>query len=157
MLDILIEDSWSHPWEGFRSSYLTCTQPELGWVAEEYAGEPTAAGWPAVGSICERLNHVGACKQAYAWDIRNPTRTDGATAWTVHHSRVELMQALDSIHADFVAACRSADHHAMILGKGGHTFPQYLGIAIRHEIWHAGQIALLRRLYAKRSQQIPRL
>lgn len=149
----IIADAWSHPWEGFRSSYLTCTQAELEWVAREYAGEPPEPGWPTPGSIAALLNHVGACKQAYAWDIRNPSRADGNTLWEPRSQKDALSQALEAVHADFVDACAAADPGTMILGKGGHTLAQYLGIAIRHELWHGGQIALLRRLYAKRAMQ----
>jgi len=142
---ILAADSWSHPWEGFRSAYVDCSQDELDRISPLYEGEPFETGWPPPGTISWQLNHVGACKQAYTWDIQHPAEADNPCYWQVHRERNALFAALERAHEDFLAACRSADMAVPIAGKGGHTLATYLGIALRHEIWHAGQIAVLRR------------
>jgi hypothetical protein len=150
MYDIIIADSWTHPWEGFSSSFKNCTQDEIDWVSSAYLNATTETDWPPAGSISWHLNHVGACKQSYAWQINNPSRENGEPDWFVCRKKDELLLSLDRVHAEFMNACGSCDQSAIIMGKGGHSFPQFIGIVMRHEIWHGGQIALIRRMYSHR-------
>lgn len=147
MLEVFISESWAHPWEGFKSSLLNCSQGEIDWVHPAYAQEEAEPGWPRAGSILWQVNHVGACKSAYAWAIAHPDRTDNAAPWQVILAKEPLLVALELAHDSFLDACMKADPARKIMDKGGHTYLEYVGIAIRHELWHAGQIAQLRRLY----------
>jgi len=149
-VNTLIIDSWAHPWEGFCSSFEKCTQDEADWVSPAYAEEKSDAGWPPTGSILWHLNHVGACKQTYAWQISNPTKESGEPDWAVCPKIEELVASLQRVNGEFIRACNAANRKSKIMGKGGHTFDQFIGIALRHETWHAGQIALIRRLYLHR-------
>lgn len=150
---ILAADSWSHPWEGFRTAYAHCSQDGLDWVSSLYDGEPDEPDWPRRGTISWNLNHVGACKEEYTWDIRHPTCADNPCQWRVHRNRTSLFEALERVHEDFLEACRLADPAVAIAGKGGQTLAAYVGIAVRHEIWHAGQIAMLHRM--RQQTQVP--
>lgn len=147
MISTIIKDSWSHPWEGFKSCFQNCSQEEIEWVDASYQSCEQEPGWPKTGSISWHLNHVGACKQSYIADIKNPNEDNLETNWEVVRDLFALEVVLDSINKEFIEACEKADPKTAIKGKGGQTLSQYIGIAIRHEIWHAGQIALIRRLY----------
>ena len=152
MIDVIIKDSWVHPWEGFKSSYNGCTQNEIDWVHNAYEGENVEVGWPSPGSISWIMNHVGACKQAYAADIAQPDDPDINIVWVAKREISELVRELEEINITFWNSCRKANPNVFIKGKGGQTLAQYIGMALRHEIRHAGQNALIRRLYRKRQQ-----
>lgn len=147
MISSIINDSWNHPWEGFMTCFIGCSQDEIDWVDESYQDCEQEIGWPKTGSISWHLNHVAACKNAYTADIKNPNQENNESNWAVI-SKIELFNAALKICNDnFVNACLSANPEVKIQGKGGMTLVSYIGVATRHEIWHAGQIALLRRLY----------
>jgi hypothetical protein len=148
-LESKITDSWDHPWEGFRSSYRGCSQAEAEWVAHCYESEEIEIGWPITGSILWHLNHVGACKAAYTWDLLHPVEVDNKSTWKVIFDIVDLETALNHTNESFVLAAKEFSYNGKIMGKGGHEFSEYIGICLRHEIWHAGQMALIRRLYKR--------
>ena len=143
----VITDSWDHPWEGFKSSFVGCNQSEVEWVAPCYENEQTEIEWPLAGSILWHLNHVGACKSAYAWDLNHPDEKDNLSTWSVELNLDKLRLRLDEVHDEFCKASKIFDPRRVIMGKGGHALEEYIGIVIRHEIWHGGQIALIRRMY----------
>lgn len=148
MIEKIIHDSWFHPWEGFNSSFESCSQKEIEWVSQFYEKETTTPNWPKNGTISWILNHVGAYKQTYIYDILHPDSSNNEPEWIVHRDLQSLKTALNKISIEFSNACLLADPEIFIHGKGGHNLAQYIGIALRHEIWHAGQIALIRRMFA---------
>jgi len=148
-MNTIISNSWDHPWEGFRSSFGGCNQTEAEWVAPCYEGVEMEMGWPKAGSILWHLNHVGACKAAYTWDLLHPVEVENKSTWNVIFEMANLATVLNDVNDSFVLATKSFSYNGKIMGKGGHEFGEYIGICLRHEIWHAGQIALIRRMYKR--------
>ena len=148
-----LDDAWAHKWESLTGVLAGVTEDEAAWQAPCYAKDEREDAWPAPGSIRWQVAHIAHCKRHYAECIRRrgePTSpADPVRVPT--HSYAQDRTELETAHADeraAIAACVGADFelklfNAMPLGE-------FLAMVIRHDVWHASQIAVARRLWRTR-------
>ena len=146
------DDTWSHEGESLRPLLEGVTDHEAAWQHESYVDAQDAKGLTQPGTIRWHVGHLEQCSRRYVQILRtrpvaeNPvipapaltTLSDMVHRFeTVRHElRAEIARIED---ADLTAPCRAAM-----------TFDEFVLMVIPHEAWHAGQIAVIRRLYRTR-------
>lgn len=145
-----LEDASDHEFESLRSVLEGVSEEEAAWQAPCYSAENDE--WPGLrtGSIHWHVWHLADCKRVYAASYRNdsgavevpePLPQFGAE-WRrlveEHHEQVRALSSLTDEDLD------RSDGQGPPLGK-------QVAAHVRHDAWHGGQIALIRRLYRTRS------
>ncbi|MGE3802777.1 MAG: DinB family protein [Candidatus Kapaibacterium sp.] len=148
----LFDDSWSHNYESVHSALDNLTESEALWQHSSYADVEPEQGFPLPGSILWHIAHIEHYARVYASILRNrpvskypdlPT----PTATTLPELRSAMEQALQELR-DAIAALRDEDLGSNCIGKA--SVAEFLGLVMRHQIWHGGEIAVARRLYRTR-------
>ena len=147
------DHAWAHKWESL-SGVLDGVHPdEASWQAPPYGDAEVEPGWPLPGSIHWQVAHVVHCKRHYtdfltqrdrAGRPPQPERTPGLT-WD------EELAGLKHAHTrqrDAMASLTDADLGTRV--GNAMTVAEFLSMCIRHDVWHAAQIAVARRLYRNR-------
>ncbi len=143
---LALDDAWSHDWESLMSVLKGVTEEEAVWQAPCYRHEPRVPGAPPPGSIRWQVVHVAECKASYTLrlcgnrEARSPDVPPLGTS-----TFVQDLAALHEAHRaerEEIAAIPDAELTPAVA--------DFLTNIIRHDIWHAGQIAVARRLWRKR-------
>lgn len=148
-----LDDTWGHAYESVRAVLDGVTDDEWSWQPPGYADVDQDEPGPKPGSIAWHVAHLTACKNEYACHVRdrgNDVDLEGAEH-EVPPSRKAQQKALETAHAWLrheVEALQPEDlaleaNHQMALDE-------FLAMVIRHDAWHAGQLAVARRLYRGR-------
>ncbi len=157
-----LDDAWEHPWESVRVALDGVEEDEAAWQHPSYAADPGAMagedgvwpeGWPPAGTVRWHVAHLAACKRDYACVIRDRggpvDRSDAA--FTPGDSLAADLAALQEAHAWLrreIAALTPAELERSV--NESSSVGAFLPAVIRHDPWHAGQIAMVRRLYRTR-------
>ncbi|HEY3320428.1 MAG TPA: DinB family protein [Planctomycetota bacterium] len=156
LLLMQFDRNWNHNWESLQSVLKDVTPDEATFQGPCYAAEEREANMPPPGSILGQLVHIHWCNLHYANVIR--LRPQKEIADPPQPPVMSLQQTIDALHGSHdalraeVAKLTEADL-AGACGHGAKTLAEFLASCLRHEIWHAGQIALARRLYRHRQLQ----
>ncbi|MFT4648723.1 MAG: hypothetical protein ACI9X4_001955 [Glaciecola sp.] len=154
----MFDDAWSHSWESFSEVLKGVGEAEAAHVPSMYAGEEPEAGWPAPGSILWQVAHVQHCKAYYTSLIEQrgtPPGNPAAEPCVSHASFADHQLALQSTHALQRAAIAALGREDMDQKVGnGMALPEFLSMIIRHDIWHASQIAVGRRAWRERQREL---
>ena len=143
-------DVWSHAWESVSSVLEGVSEDEARWQAPAYADTEQEAGWPPEGTILWHIAHLAHCKRYYAAilehrDEASPPEVEERTPLgTLAEELAALAEAQDAQLAALVA-CDGADWSAPAAGKM--PLGEFVAMTTRHDAWHGGQIAMLRRLH----------
>jgi hypothetical protein len=114
-----------------------------------YAGEEREDGWPVPGTIAWQIAHVTHCKRHYADCFRSVGKgaIPPVRPWTEVTSLTELLDLLAQAHAEQLAALGAlTDAQLDVDIRGGMSVVDFAAMNIRHDAWHASQIAVARRL-----------
>ena len=144
------DDATSHAFESFDDVLHGVTEDEAFFQHAAYAAEEREEGWPPPGSVAWQVAHVAHCKRYYTEILRRAGESDPpeVTPWTPVATFAELRSALASAHAAQRAAMEAlGDDRLDVVAGNGMTFREFLSMTIRHDTWHAGQIAVARRLH----------
>lgn len=144
----------SHSFESLDSALAGVTEDEAFWQAPCYAADEREDGWPPPGSIAWQVAHLAHCKRHYAAYFRRAGETERppVTPWTPCATLAELLAALDAAHVEQRAAIASLGEDGLDLSAGNDmSFREFLSMCVRHDTWHASQIAVARRLYRTRA------
>jgi len=143
------DDSWAHGCESLRSALQGVTAEESSWQHCSYAAEPLVEGLPEPGTIRWHVAHLEHSARHYTAILRErPVEHEPIT------SPLEIAEILESI--DRLERARRllrveieklSDLDLEAPCARGMNVAEFLRMAIRHEAWHAGQIAVIRRLY----------
>jgi len=145
-----LDDAWAHKWESLSGVLAGVSEEEAAWQAPCYAKEEREDGWPAPGSIRWQVAHIAFCKRHYADCIRRlgepepPSERFKPVTGTFAQDRAEL----DAAHADeraAIVARSDADLPRLLFNRM--ALGEFLAMLVRHDVWHAGQIAVARRLW----------
>ncbi len=122
-----------------------------------YAQEEPEEGWPLPGSIAWQLAHLTHCKRYYTQHLeRVLSGSDDAPVaqpWTPIETLAGLRAAWQESHdAERSAIARLGPEHLDTIAGNGMTVREFLSMIIRHDIWHASQIAVARRLLQATNQ-----
>jgi hypothetical protein len=152
----MFDDAWSHSWESLASALEGVTEEEAAHVPAMYMGETPEAGWPAPGSILWQMAHLRHCKAYYTALIEQRGETPG-------QPDAKDFEGVDGLHAGLEALREvHARQRGVLVGLGpidmglkvgnGMLLPEFLSMIIRHDIWHASQVALARRAWRTESR-----
>jgi uncharacterized damage-inducible protein DinB len=151
-----LDDAWGHAWESVSVVLAGVGEDEAAWQAEAYADVDAEAGWPAPGTIHWQVAHLAANKVEYASHVRRALDSAEAVVetYTASATFTEAVAALSEAHAALRSAIEALTPEALA-SEGNHGMPlvEYLAMVIRHDTWHAGQIAVLRRFYRGQVEQ----
>ena len=150
-----LDDLWSHPWESLAGALEGVGEIEATWQPPAYADEDVEEGWPLPGTLAWHVAHLAHCKRHYAQVVRG---RESAQAVAVRPRRplasfAEERAALAAAQAELRAALAEVPGDALTLHVGTEASMQlstFLAAILRHDAWHAGQIAMVRRLHRKR-------
>lgn len=125
------------------------TQAEAKWQHPSYATLEVEDGWPPSGSILWHIAHLIHCIERYVrvltqWDT--PTVNQSATFDSLNLSY--LLARLQTAHTALAFCIENAHDDELDTTKSGMTKQEFILMCIRHDSWHAAQIAMARRLYA---------
>ncbi|MCA9000963.1 MAG: DinB family protein [Planctomycetes bacterium] len=145
----LFDDAWGHTYESLESVLGGVGAQEAAHVPAMYVGEEVESGWPAPGSIAWQVAHLRHCKAYYTRLIEERGEVPGNPAPEPLQDLPDFeanVAALRSVHARQRQALATLTVGDMGLKVGnGMALPEFLSMIIRHDIWHASQIALARR------------
>ena len=115
-----------------------------------YQSEPQEEGWPAPGTIAWQVAHLTHCKRHYTQHFGRAGRTDqepvDSQPWKPIESFKDLLAALREAHLAQRAAIAALEpKHLEEVAGNGMTYREFLAMVIRHDTWHASQIAIARR------------
>jgi uncharacterized damage-inducible protein DinB len=140
----------SDRWDSFLSVLDGVDEEMARWVPEAYSFDLVIEeGWPANGSILWFGNHILACKTGY---LHTVCAMDGALPepeYTFETILAGLRGAAVALHAAFIARLAGLPDSRFgdPVDTDGTTLADHMSNAIRHEAWHSGQMAVIRRLY----------
>ena len=142
------DEAWQHEWESLRPLLEGVTEEEATWQAPCYRDAPVDhESDPPPGTIHWHVVHLAICKHSYTARMLGvePQPLQTAGGYT------DAVAQLETTHAEQrkVIASLSDDDLERKLTNGV-AMDEYLTSTIRHDIWHAGQIALARRLWQNR-------
>ena len=147
----MFDDAWSHSWESLQGTLKGVAEDEAAFVPADYRGEEQEAGWPAAGSMLWQVAHLMHCKAYYTQLILQRGDTPGnpeAEPFEPRGDFAAYCAALDGTHGrqrEVMAALTQADMDLKV--GNGMALPEFLSMIIRHDIWHASQIAVARRAW----------
>ena len=139
------DDAWNHDFESLTFALDGVSEEEGAWQPPCYADVPATEGWPAPGSIQWQVAHIAFYKREYAARIRGegePT-PQPRTPDTRFEQDVAELHAAHAVEREAIAALSDAELTPEL--------ERFLAAIIRHDVWHAGQIAVARRLWRTRT------
>ena len=150
----MLGEVWSHQDESVMTALKDVTPAEAQWQHPAYAVEEQMPSMPGPGTILWQIAHLAHCARHYAEILRrrpviNEPRTPPPTASTLS----DLLASMDRAHTALRAeiAALSEDDLSQACARGM-VAEEFLRMVIRHAGWHAGQIAVVRRLYRTRGR-----
>ncbi len=142
-----IDEAWRHEWESLMPVLEGVTDDEASWQAPCYREEPAESDWPAPGTIYWHVVHIAECKQAYTAHMRGaetgPFELAGSFA-----ADVEQLKRIHRVQREAIASLSDDDLEKVLTNDT--PLGEYLTSTIRHDTWHAAQIAVARRLWRTR-------
>jgi hypothetical protein len=143
-----LDGAWNGKWESLSSALHAVTEDEASYQAPCYANQSVEKGWPKPGSILWQVAHINQCKRYYVSVIaaqpeKTPDRTPAATL-------KEEWAALRDTQEDLRTAIATLRESRLGERVEHATLHDYIHNVIRHDVWHAAQIAMARRLWASR-------
>lgn len=143
------DDAWNHRFESLNAALEGVTEETAFFQHASYDDVPEENGWPKPGSIAWQVAHVTDYKDVYAENLEriggstvppDPPRIPGTTL-------TQLKRDLAEAHARERRALEAlAD--VDLDGDAGNdmSVAEYLAMILRHDVWHASQIAVATRL-----------
>lgn len=156
-VDVLLlafDHAWEHKWESLQSALKGVEVQEAEWQAPAYAQAEREEGWPLPGSIAWQVAHVAHCKRYYTEVITQRARPgEPATPPRPAHQGFEQeVQGLRAAHAAQRAAIEGLGDTDLETRVGNAmSLVEFVTMCTRHDVWHAAQIAVARRLYRARA------
>lgn len=145
-----LEHASDHEWESLRSVLEGVSDEEAAWQAPCYAAEGDASAGFRTGTIHWHVWHLAGCKRGYAALYRN----DSAAVVVpdpLPEFRAEYRRLIDEHREQVRALSKLTDEDIERSDDKGPTLGEEIAAHVRHDVWHGGQIALIRRLYRSRS------
>jgi|GEM_PF-1990895 len=146
--------------ENFAATYDSVLSALKGVTASEsafqhpcYAMVPADANMPPAGTILWQMAHLSVCKQMYARVLQeNLGLQVPETIEPRKHTAAILLHELRIAHSRLrstIAALRDEDLSRQLPESTGYAgrVDAFIRTINRHDSWHAGQIALARRLF----------
>ncbi len=149
------DDAWDHAWESVQSSLKGVTTEEATWQHACYHDVEREEGWPLPGSVSWHVAHLTHCKRHYADVVRarHTSSMPEPRPWKAMPDFDATQTALREAHEDLRAAIAEvSDDDLEIALPRDMTVASFLHMVTRHDVWHAAQIAVARRLARMRRE-----
>lgn len=143
------DKSLDDPFESLGYALKDLSEAESSWQHPAYRKEPHDQGVGVPGTILWHINHLELCHRHYTATIANPdpehppkTQPAGEmnlsdTLSALESANVELRNAISSLTPDDLSR----------LVRPSNDLADFIAMIIRHVVWHASQITMIRRLY----------
>lgn len=142
-----VDQAWEHAWEALYPLLRDVAEEEARWRPANYTEAAEEAGGALPGSIAWHVEHLASCKRSYAATFRGE---DGKAALGIlpAASFADSLEALRSAHAALRASIAGLGDRPGDDALSPHvTVEGFIAAVTRHDVWHGGQIAMLRRMY----------
>jgi hypothetical protein len=155
-LDVLLlafDHAWEHKWESLQGALRGVGPEEAAWQAPAYATAEREDGWPLPGSMAWQVAHLAHCTRYYTALIlqRGRPGEPATPPRPPHQGFEEEVAGLRAAHAAQRAAIAALSDADLELRVGnGMGLVEFVTTCTRHDVWHAAQIAVARRLYRER-------
>lgn len=150
----MFDDTWSHQCESLRSVLEGVTSEESLWQSPAYMAEPLVEGLSAPGTIRWQVAHLEHCARHYSEILRKrPIAVEPTTAPPGMIELPELIKRLESARRflrEEIQRLNEVDLEAPCTCEM--NVGEFVRMVVRHEAWHAGQLAVIRRLYRHRNE-----
>jgi DinB superfamily len=152
----MFDDTWSQQRESLRSIPQGVTSEESMWQDPAYAAEPFVQVLPEPGTILWQVAHLEHCARHYTEILRKrPIAREPATPPPGIAELSELINRLERARRllrEEIQRLSEADLDSPC--ARGMSVGVFVRGVIRHEAWHAGQLAVIRRLYRQRNRSL---
>lgn len=146
------DENWSHECESLDSILADVTSEESEWQHAAYSGETLVQGLPEPGTIRWHVAHLEHCARHYAEILRTrPVTHEPPTPPPGVADLPQLIHRLEGARRSLrteIERLSDADLDAPCVREM--SVAKFLRMVVRHEVWHAGQVAVIRRLYRLR-------
>lgn len=142
-----LDHAWEHAWEALHPLLQDVTEAEAAWRPPNYTESAEEADGALPGSIAWHVEHLASCKRSYAATFRGE---DGKAARGIRPAArfSDHLEALRSAHTALRAAIAGLGDRPGDDALSPHvTVEGFIAAVTRHDVWHGGQIAMLRRMY----------
>ena len=147
------DDVFGHSWESVAQALDGVTEDVADWQSPAYAEEEREAGWPAPGTIAWHVAHLAFCKRHYTRILRARAAVPDVEPREPLSTFADELDALRRAHAEqreAIEGLEPADLDRVVGHQREMSIAEFLAMMIRHDAWHAGQIAVVRRLHRTR-------
>ena len=145
------DDAWDHKWESVSYALNGVRDDEASYQHSAYSDVPPDEGYPPAGTILWHLVHLAHCYVNYTERIKqrpselqelSPPKYDSLS------NAIENLKVARSAFRETIASL--SDEQLDDLLYYGKPVIDLARSTIRHDVWHASQIAVARRLYKLR-------
>ena len=152
-IDLLLlqfDHNWNHRWESIQSALKNTTPAAALFQATCYAKEKKEADAPSPGTILWQLFHMHWCNLHYANVLRLRPQKEIADPpkppiMTLDQTIAALQQSHQALRSE-VAKLKESDLDDPC-NSTGQSVAEFVSACVRHEVWHASQVAVARRLF----------
>ena len=150
------DDSWSHECESLRSVLVGVTSEESSWQDCSYAAEPWVQGLPEPGTIRWHVAHLEHCARHYTAILRErPITDEPLTPPSEAADLPDLIDRLERVRRAFRRDIEKLNDKDLLTPCARWmNVDEFLLMTIRHEAWHAVQLAVIRRLYRHHTSKL---
>ena len=121
------------------------------WQPPYYTDADRYPGDPEPGTINWYVAHLEHCLRHYAEILRTRTKTEAPPPPPANAGMAELTALLKKAHLNFRSLIAQLSEEDLSFEyRPGMRLDTFIRNATRHNAWHAGQIALARRMAKKR-------
>ena len=145
----MFDDAWSHKDESVKTVLSDMTPEEALWQHPAYSARDQMPGMPAAGTILWQVAHLEHSARHYTEILRDrPIADEPMTPPPKLSTLSELLAMLQSAHAELREQIAKLTEAGLSQPCArGMTVAEFLRMVIRHDTWHAGQMAVTRRLF----------
>ena len=149
-----LEHAWDHTWEALVGVLAGVEENEAAWSAPAYDDVERRGGAPKPGSIHWHVNHLAGCKLYYISRLANildpgspPRENDLLEPEATYAEERARLESILKDEVNQIASLEDDDLERPVSAEKSLT--EFIVATTRHDTWHAGQIAVARRLYAR--------
>lgn len=146
------DDIGSHPWESTESVLEGLQADEAEWRHPAWEAAEQDADLPPVGTVLWHIAHLEFCTRYYTEVLRRRPITENPSVPSPSDLSFQSLPTLfAAARAEFRAElARLTDADLDAPCRPGVSVGEFVRAVFRHESWHGGQIAVMRRLYRER-------
>jgi uncharacterized damage-inducible protein DinB len=145
----MFDEAWSHKDESVKTALNDVTPEAALWQHPAYSATDQMPGMPPAGSILWQVAHLEHSARHYAEILRlRPVTNEPMTSPPKISALAELLALMQQAHAKLrgqIAQLSESDLTRPCARDM--TVEEFVRMVIRHDTWHASQIAVGRRLF----------